>query len=420
MLRLLFCLTCLVWTEFGFNGQVSSEEPAVAPPPVFRALTYNIHHAEGVDGKLDLVRIAKVIRESRADIVALQEVDQRVNRSESVAQPAELARRTGLHFVFGPNIPLQGGQYGNALLSRWPIERTHNHLLPCLNSGEQRGVLECLVRSPFGPIRVFATHFDHRRDPAERTLSAKFVNELLAQDLQTPTLLLGDLNAEWQSAELASLADHWHRLHPEPLPTIPVDQPKRQIDFILLAPRERWQAKQFQVLDESVASDHRPMLAELELSFKRLPPTDANWHDYPQHELIVGGKKVIVVAPRQAALGRPWVWHGEFFGHKPAPDIALLEKGFHIVAMQVPDMLGSPPAVEHWNRCYHTLTTEYGLASKAALVGLSRGGLYCYNWAIANPEKVACIYGDAPVCDFKSWPGGKGKGPGDARNWQRC
>jgi pimeloyl-ACP methyl ester carboxylesterase len=53
-----------------------------------------------------------------------------------------------------------------------------------------------------------------------------------------------------------------------------------------------------------------------------------------------------------------------------------------------------------------------------ALVGLSRGGLYCYNWATANPDKVACIYGDAPVCDFKSWPGGKGKGKGDARNWK--
>lgn len=54
---------------------------------------------------------------------------------------------------------------------------------------------------------------------------------------------------------------------------------------------------------------------------------------------------------------------------------------------------------------------------KPALVGLSRGGLHCYNWAIANPEKVSCIYADAPVCDFKSWPGGKGKGKGDPKNW---
>ena len=52
------------------------------------------------------------------------------------------------------------------------------------------------------------------------------------------------------------------------------------------------------------------------------------------------------------------------------------------------------------------------------MVGLSRGGLYCYNWAAANPDQVACIYGDAPVCDFKSWPGGKGKGKGSAGDWK--
>ena len=51
---------------------------------------------------------------------------------------------------------------------------------------------------------------------------------------------------------------------------------------------------------------------------------------------------------------------------------------------------------------------------------MSRGGLIIYNWAAANPKKVACIYGDAPVCDFKSWPGGKGKGKGGGGAWQAC
>jgi pimeloyl-ACP methyl ester carboxylesterase len=73
--------------------------------------------------------------------------------------------------------------------------------------------------------------------------------------------------------------------------------------------------------------------------------------------------------------------------------------------------------VQLWNQCHATLTTDYAFSTKPALVGLSRGGLYCYNWAIANPTKVSCIYGDAPVCDFKSWPGGKGKGKGDPKNW---
>ncbi len=148
------------------------------------------------------------------------------------------------------------------------------------------------------------------------------------------------------------------------------------------------------------------------------PGAKSQWHGFARYDFQVDGKPVLVVAPNKAAPGRPWVWHGEFFGHKPAPDIELLKRGFHIVYMQVPNLLGSPTAVAHWNAFYRELTEKYGFAKKAALVGLSRGGLYCYNWAAANPDKVACIYGDAPVCDFKSWPGGKGKGPGSPHDWK--
>ena len=147
------------------------------------------------------------------------------------------------------------------------------------------------------------------------------------------------------------------------------------------------------------------------------PNPKGEWNGYVKHELTIAGKTVTVVAPKSAAAGRPWVWHGEFFGHKPAPDIALLGQGFHIAYMKINDMLGCPDAVKLWNQCHAELTGTYALSKKPALVGLSRGGLYCYNWATANPDKVSCIYGDAPVCDFKSWPGGKGKGKGDPRNW---
>ena len=148
------------------------------------------------------------------------------------------------------------------------------------------------------------------------------------------------------------------------------------------------------------------------------PGKKSEWNGFDRYDFEVDGKPVLVVAPKEPAPGKPWVWHGEFFGHKPAPDIALLERGFHIVYMRVPDMFGCPKAIEHWNAFYDELTGKYGFANKAALVGLSRGGLYCYNWAAANPDKVACIYGDAPVCDFKSWPGGKGKGKGSPRDWK--
>jgi len=150
---------------------------------------------------------------------------------------------------------------------------------------------------------------------------------------------------------------------------------------------------------------------------KAFPGTLSDWNGYVRYDFIVDGKPATVVVPRNPAPGNPWGWHGEFFGHKPAPDIALLEKGYHIAYLKVQDMLGSPPAVKHWNVFYQELTSCYGLSKKPSLVGLSRGGLYCYNWAAANPDKVSCIYADAPVCDFKSWPGGKGKGKGDPKNW---
>ena len=138
----------------------------------------------------------------------------------------------------------------------------------------------------------------------------------------------------------------------------------------------------------------------------------SDWNGYVRYDFEINSRPVLVVVPKEAAKGKPWVWHGEFFGHKPAPDIALLGKGFHIVYTQISNQFGSPTAVAHWNEVYDVLTKKHGLGPKAALVGVSRGGLYCYNWASQNPDKVACIYGDAPVCDAKSWPMGKGHGIG--------
>ncbi len=150
----------------------------------------------------------------------------------------------------------------------------------------------------------------------------------------------------------------------------------------------------------------------------RLPGKRSLWNGFERFDFEVDGRPVLVVCPKIEAPGRPWAWHGEFFGHKPNPDIALLGRGFYIVYMSVPDMLGCPEAVAHWNALYEVLTRKYGFAPKAALVGLSRGGLYCYNWAAANPVRVACIYGDAPVCDFKSWPGAFGQGKRSDSDWQ--
>jgi pimeloyl-ACP methyl ester carboxylesterase/lysophospholipase L1-like esterase len=150
------------------------------------------------------------------------------------------------------------------------------------------------------------------------------------------------------------------------------------------------------------------------------PGRRSTWNGYTRHDFKVDGRACIVVLPRAVAAGRPWVWRARFFGHQPQVDLALLARGYHVVYCDVAELFGSPRAVAHWNRFYTTLTREHGLAKKAALEGMSRGGLIVYNWAAANPEKVACIYGDAPVCDFKSWPRGTGKSEGSAGDWQEC
>lgn len=118
----------------------------------------------------------------------------------------------------------------------------------------------------------------------------------------------------------------------------------------------------------------------------------------------------IVVVPQKIAKGKPWVWRARFWRHEPQFDIAMLEKGYHIVYCDVGGLLGNPTAVERWNKYHQWLTEEHGFAKKAVLEGMSRGGLIIYNWAIANPDKVAAIYGDAPVMDLRSWPGAGNKG----------
>ncbi|MFN5469464.1 MAG: alpha/beta hydrolase family protein [Pirellulaceae bacterium] len=136
----------------------------------------------------------------------------------------------------------------------------------------------------------------------------------------------------------------------------------------------------------------------------------STWNGFSRIDFSVDGRKVTVVEPRRVLKGRPWVWHGEFFGHRPIPDVALLGRGHHIVFAPFSDQFGGPAAIAHWEKVYRQLVQHFSLSPQSALVGTSRGGLYCYNWAARYPERVSCIFGDAPVCDLKSWPLGMGTG----------
>jgi len=130
------------------------------------------------------------------------------------------------------------------------------------------------------------------------------------------------------------------------------------------------------------------------------------WHGLDLHEFDFNGRKCKMVKPDAAAPSRPWVWRAEYWDHEPQADIALVKKGFHVVFIDCTGMYGQPEQIKIWNDFYEMLVRDHKLSKKCALEGLSRGGLYSYKWAEANPDKVAALYGDAPVCSMKSWPFG--------------
>lgn len=143
---------------------------------------------------------------------------------------------------------------------------------------------------------------------------------------------------------------------------------------------------------------------------------ESNYHGFPCTDFTFNGWACKIARPKITANGKPWIWRARFWGHEPQTDIALLERGFHLVYCDVADFNGSNEGVERWNKFY-SFMRKGGLAPKVVLEGMSRGGLIIYRWAASNPEKVACVYADAPVLDIKSWPGGKGKGAGSLPDW---
>ena len=256
---------------------VSGERGRAELPELIRAVTYNIHHGEGVDGKLDLPRIAKVLLAVEPHIVALQEVDQGTRRTKGVDQPAELARLTGMQVVFGRNIDYDGGGYGTAVLTKLPI-RSHKSVklrsfyAPTAENPEQRGVQVLELGDGDGPGLLFlCTHLDYRPPDDERMASATTINELVANRGDQLAILAGDLNAMPESRVIAEFAKHWAIAGAKPqaangaklLLTYPSEAPTKWLDYVMFHPANRWKVIEVRVLDEPVASDHRPLLTVL-------------------------------------------------------------------------------------------------------------------------------------------------------------
>jgi lysophospholipase L1-like esterase/pimeloyl-ACP methyl ester carboxylesterase len=161
------------------------------------------------------------------------------------------------------------------------------------------------------------------------------------------------------------------------------------------------------------------MKSEKQVFLKHYLPSDTipfNYYGFQGYDFTFRNRNAKIVVPKQIAPGHPWVWRARFWGHEPQTEIALLERGFHIVYCDVSELFGNDEALSIWDSYYQFLI-HAGLSRKAVMEGMSRGGYYIYRWTAAYPDRVAAVYADAPVLDIKSWPGGKGKGEASPENW---
>ena len=164
---------------------------------------------------------------------------------------------------------------------------------------------------------------------------------------------------------------------------------------------------------------HQWLVALLAMLFCGAATHAEDWNGYQRRDFAVDGRNAFLILPKTVAAGRPWIWRTEFFGHEPQADLVLLAEGFHVAYIDLQNLYGGPDAMKFMDAMYAKMTSEFQLHPKTVLEGFSRGGLFTLNWAARHPDRVACIYNDAPVCDFKSWPGGRGKSQGSKPDWER-
>lgn len=232
-----------------------------------KVMSYNIHHCNPPSrpGIIDLDAIATTIRKQNPDIVALQEVDINTARSGKVNQAAQLALKTGLKsFYFAKAIDHEGGDYGVAILSRFPLDDINTYRLPMDSStkAEPRVLAVAIATLPGGKkIRIASTHLDAQKAPGNRLLQIKAIDSIAASE-SLPFIIAGDFNAEENSDVIKTLDKGFTRTCSNCAPTIPVINPKKAIDFIAYKSAKMLKAKNHQVINETYASDHLPVVAD--------------------------------------------------------------------------------------------------------------------------------------------------------------
>lgn len=235
-----------------------------------KVMSYNIHYGLGMDDKVDLARIAKVISDQNPDIVGLQEIGDSI-------MAAELGRLTGMNFVFGPSLDKMDG-YGDAVLSKHSFEWVNNYSIPSASSSRYQVMgVDVDLSSIYGEnakVRFINTHFDWLKTigSQESRLATVEVIErgFFSDNKRLPAILTGDLNAEPESEPLKKLKEKgWvAETLGKDLKTIGSKNPRKQIDYVLIRPETNWKVVDVKVLNEPVASDHLPVVMTLEFFYE--------------------------------------------------------------------------------------------------------------------------------------------------------
>lgn len=250
---------------------------AVIPPKgqSLRVMTYNIYGARATSpaNAADLDAIAEVIRRQNPDFVTLNEVDVFTNRTgKDVHQACDLAEKLGMEWHFSKAIDRDGGEYGDAVLSKYPILEKRSYRLPCAaeQPGEDRSLCVIRVQIDGKDLYVASTHLDHLSGDASRLVQATEIRRIRDTELEGDLILCGDLNAIPSSNVIATMTSFLTNTGPIDQYTFPSDDPSRKIDYIMYAPIEHFGVQNCQVVsrgDQQVggvdASDHRPVIADI-------------------------------------------------------------------------------------------------------------------------------------------------------------
>ncbi|NGM60611.1 hypothetical protein G5B30_01655 [Sphingobacterium sp. SGG-5] len=226
----------------------------------FNILTYNIHHANppSKPDVIDIDAICEVIRQSDADVVALQEVDVRTNRSGHIDQAKVIAQKVDMHYHFFKAIDHDGGEYGLAILSRLPIRNPETIPLPQVEKAEDRILALLQVKINNTWITIANTHLDATRSHNNRIAQMQFIMDKTAS-IHQPIILCGDLNSKPTSEAIRILDKYFKRTCIDDcLPTVPQHKPRSTIDYIATK-HFPWEQKSIEVIPETYASDHRPV-----------------------------------------------------------------------------------------------------------------------------------------------------------------